>query len=279
MFEPTPDTRDLISRLQEYVDSQRLTDDIANVRYTTSSGASPIIAFPSALMTEELTHRQLVDNRTPEHELLSQGLSGIGFMESGVIKPEQVVGDINEFFICPVCEGVAVDPVITALCSHIICGNCWLIWRGARLDMEPVPCPKCQADNIPSKDISRVSLDSQCQTAAALSLMYEAIIVKCDKCDWIGSAKSYPNHSCCIVGLSSGVTPKSGTVVAIDTFECTDAQETVVLPVRLGDLLEISAESDTGWAFVTKKETHESGWTPSSYLSKTPTRAPSPVGE
>jgi len=313
-FDPTSDTRDLIQDLQEFVDSQRLpggsphpTEENPFETGVADSLSGPLLSFSSAFMntyppvdsssgsmmelTPELT---TVTGAVSSHSSTRRYRRGpkSTFLESSVIRPEQVIGEKNDFFICPVCEGIAIDPLITAPCTHVICSNCWLIWRGSRLnDDEPVPCPKCQIDIIPATDIWELSLESQSPTGAALNIIYDSITIKCDICGWVGPVREHINHQCVqeepvggdiFSSLVSGVTPKSGTVIAIDTFgdQVDDmTADNIILPVRMGDLLEISAESDSGWAFVTKKDTQESGWTPSSYLSMTPTREPSPIFE
>ena len=117
-----------------------------------------------------------------------------------------------------------------------------------------------------------MTLDSASPTAAGLALIYEAIQIKCDACSWQGSPTAYRSHVCVTPFITTEdggvavVTPRSGLVIALEDFEGGDGN---VMPVKQGELLELTAESDSGWAFVTKKENNQSGWTPAAYLSPT----------
>jgi hypothetical protein len=62
------------------------------------------------------------------------------------------------------------------------------------------------------------------------------------------------------------VTPKSGSFVAVEDFRGDETSSSNLLAVKRGEKLEISAQSDSGWAYVTKPDTHEAGWTPASFL-------------
>ncbi len=242
MFEPTTQTRELIQTLQYFVDStQKEVLPVGLGRSSVGSGAVP----PSPTT----------------------------FLASDVIRPDQVIGEFNEFFTCAVCEGVSIDPVMTTVCCHVMCTTCWEIWRGGRTG--PIACPKCQSDiSVSENETTSISGDNPSHPlAAALSLIYDSIRVHCDRCDWIGSPKEWTSHLCIkpVTSSTSMVTPKSGTVVAVDDFYPQEDMSNV-LRVKSGDVFELCAESDSGWAFVTNKDTLQSGWTPTSYL----TREPSP---
>lgn len=236
-FNPSTLTRDLITSLQQSVDSSQ--KDVLSLHLgeqSLSDAGLPLTPSPTT------------------------------FMASDVINPDQVIGELNEFFICSVCEGVAIDPVMTTVCCHVICSACWDIWRGGRFGGQ-IACPKCQTEN----DVTVISSDNTAYPlAAALSLMYDTISVRCERCPWIGSPKDWREHACS-TGPSM-VTPKSGTFVAVDDFNPIEDMSNV-LRVKSGDIFELTAESDSGWAFVTNKDTLQSGWTPTSYL----TREPSPL--
>lgn len=235
-FTPSALTRDLISSLQHSVDSSQ--KDVLSLHLGDQSmsdaGGGAIAPSPTT------------------------------FMASDVIRPDQVIGELNEFFICSVCEGVSIDPVMTTVCCHVVCSDCWDIWKGGRVG--PIACPKCQTEN----DVTVISSDNTAYPlAAALSLMYDTVSIRCERCPWTGSPTDWREHSC--TGQSM-VTPKSGIVVAVDDFYPLEDMSNV-LRVKSGDIFELSAESDSGWAFVTNKDTLQSGWTPTSYL----TREPSPL--
>jgi hypothetical protein len=243
IFEPNVHTRDLIQNLQSQIDSyqkEALSLDLSRSSYKIGTVFPP----PSSPTT---------------------------FMASDVIRPDQVIGEFNDFFTCAVCEGVSIDPVMTTVCCHVMCTTCWDIWKGGRSG--PIACPKCQSEiTIVDNETTAISGDNQSHSlAAALSIIYDSICVRCDRCLWTGSPKDWTSHLCIGTAPSSVVTPKSGTLVAVDDFYPQQDMSNV-LGVKSGDIVELSAETESGWAFVTNKDTLQSGWTPTSFL----TREPSP---
>lgn len=249
-FSPTGASKDLLQRLQDVVDSQRVE---------TPSRSAELSSVSSLLdHAPEIT--------TPVGATLE--------LPQQLIRPEQVVGSSCEFFVCPVCEGVALDPVITEKCSHVICRLCLEIWRS--LDRSSsFNCPRCQMLVEPD-EVTTVATDSASPTAAALAVIYDSIQVNCDCCRFSGPPDRYSVHHCVdgnTTEPASGITPKQGTVIAVGDYDAQNIREETgshnLLPVKQGDVLELSAESDSGWAFVTKTDTHESGWTPCSFLSPT----------
>ena len=241
MFNPTCETRQLIQSLQSLVDSSSQKDVLS-------------------LNAEEL----------PPYDLIPHLPSPTTFLTSSILRPDQVIGEFNEFFICAVCEGVSIEPLMTTVCCHVMCSACWEIWRGGREG--PIACPKCQLEITEKENqITLITTDNADNPlAAAVSLMYDSIKASCDRCSWVGSPKDWPDHTC-TTPSPSVVTPKSGTVVAVDDY-CPSEDMLNVLRVKSGDIFELTAESGSGWAYVTNKDTLESGWTPTSYL----TREPSP---
>ena len=241
-FAPSAAMKDLIHRLQEIVDSQRGLEDVLPSRFGQSEPSSA----------------------SGDHAEITTPVRSTFGLPQQLIRPEQVVGSNCDFFLCPVCEGVAIDPWITEKCSHVICRVCMEIWRS--LDRErPFNCPRCQV-MVEASEVTPVSPDAASPTAAALAVIYDSILVNCQSCPWTGSPREYPVHPC---QSAPEITPRSGLVVAMGDYEAAPPGERNVLPVKQGELLELTAESDSGWAFVTKETTRESGWTPASYLSPT----------
>ena len=244
MLHGTPQTRELIQRLHEMVDSQKPTRSLSSL---SSVGSVAGESF-------EVT--------TP--------IGSFGQFLTSTISPSQVVGSASfDFFTCPVCEGLAVDPVITGKCSHVMCLPCCELWKGARGNL--LSCPRCQTE-LTGGEVEVISSESSSTTAAALAVIYDSIQVRCESCSWIGSPRSYPVHECHDIhvepddqGGLTVVTPKCATMVAVSDFD-TPFSSSNVIPVRKGDLVELTAESDSGWALVTKLATHQRGWTPASYL-------------
>lgn len=255
-FISTTATRDLLQRLQDVIDSQKID-------------ASP--HGPFGRSTSSVASTPLLDYLPEEHEIRTP-VRSVFALPQQLIRPEQVVGATAEFFICPVCEGVAVDPLITEKCSHVICRGCLNLWRSVGAD-QPFICPSCHALAAP-EDVSPLTQDSPSPTAAALAVIYESIQIRCEHCPWAGSPAAFPLHVCAEKPIKpefertdtrATITPKIGSVIALDDFEETPPGLNL-LSVKRGELLELEAESDSGWAYVKKVGTDETGWTPASYL-------------
>ena len=246
-FDQSSATRDLLQRLQMVIDSQKQDRTPSTPRLMGRSISSSVTSSTPVGILEGL----------PEESAL---LSTPGLPQQA-IKPDQVVGATADFFICPVCEGIAIDPLIMEKCSHVVCRLCLEVWRG--LDHEkPFMCPRCHTV-VNSVEVEDLNPESACATAAALAVIYESIQVKCDRCDWLGSPRAFTDHPCT---NPETVTPRSGSFVAVDDFQAVPPG-LHLLPIKRGDRLELEAESGSGWAFVKRMSTNESGWTPASYLS------------
>jgi hypothetical protein len=262
-FNQTSATRELLQRLQTVIDSQKQE----------SEGSTPSPVLVGRNISPSVTssgHFGILEG-LPEDEVVSTpGATELFGLPQQAIRPDQVVGATADFFICPVCEGIAIHPLIADKCSHVVCKLCLEIWRA--LDQEKAfACPKCHSIVEP-QDVNEISVDSPCPTAAALAVIYDSIQVRCDKCEWTGSPPNYSLHAC----QAQTVTPKSGSFVAVDDFEEVPPG-LHLLPLKRGDRLELEAESESGWAFVKRATTNESGWTPASYLSPVSTVSSSEV--
>lgn len=248
-FHQSSATRELLQRVQTVIDSQKTITSPTLI----GRGISPSISSSGAL--------SILHGLSEEYEITTPGPPSVPYgLPKQAIKPHQVIGATADFFVCPICEGVAVDPLITDTCSHVVCHACLDIWRA--LDEEkPFMCPKCQSV-VTAQDVEPLSVDSPSPTAAALAVIYDSIQVKCEKCDWQGTPRSFSLHSC----KAQAVTPMSGSFIAVEDFE-EIPPGLHLLPVKRGERLELEAESESGWAFVKRTNTNETGWTPASYLS------------
>lgn len=255
-FEQLPATRELLQRLQSVIDSQK--------QESVPSNPSPRVtgrSIPSSVCSS--TPIGILEGLPEDAEILVKAPPppmGFGLPQQA-IKPDQVIGATADFFVCPVCEGIAVDPAIMEKCSHVVCRLCLEVWRS--LDMEkPFMCPRCHSV-VNSSEVQELNSESISPTAAALAVIYDSIQVQCHLCTWTGSPRQYADHAC--AGQQT-VTPKSGSVVAVEDFQQVPPG-LHLLPLKRGDRLELEAESGSGWAFVKRTTTNESGWTPASYLS------------
>jgi hypothetical protein len=242
-------TRELLQRVQTVIDSHK------------SVPSPPLVGRSISPSVSSSGVYGILEGLPEEHEVMTPGPPTTPYgLPQQAIRPEQVIGASAEFFVCPICEGVAVDPMISDKCSHVACSLCLEVWRA--LDHEkPFMCPKCHQAVLP-EEVEELSPDSPSATAAALAVIYDSIQVSCDKCDWQGSPRNFSLHSC----KAQSVTPRSGSFVAVEDFEEVPPG-LHLLPVRRGDMVELEAESESGWAFVKRTNTNESGWTPASYLS------------
>ena len=241
-FSATNGTRELLQKLQDLIDS------------TAKPPTTPTKEVPPGFGRSVSSSSSYGEIFTPVRQSLT--------LPQQLIKPHQILGPHSAFFVCPVCEGLAMDPMITEQCSHVICRLCIEVWTAFDLS-KPFICPRCQSLVNPD-EISRLSQESPTPTAAALAVIYDSIQVRCESCDWTGSPRNYASHQCC--SASSVVTPKSGSFVAVEDFRGDETSSSNLLAVKRGEKLEISAQSDSGWAYVTKPDTHEAGWTPASFL-------------
>jgi hypothetical protein len=249
-FHQSSATRELLQRLQGVIDSQKLEQSLSPL-FAPERTISPSVTSSSAM--------GILGGLPEDEEVMTPVPPSYGLPQQA-IRPEQVVGATAEFFVCPICEGLAIDPMITDTCSHVVCRLCLEVWRG--LDHEkPFMCPKCHSV-VQKSEVEEMSGDSSSPTAAALAVIYDSIQVFCDKCEWQGNPRMYSSHAC----KQGTVTPKSGSFIATEDFaEVPPGLH--MLPVKRGEVLELEAESESGWAFVKRTTTNESGWTPASYLS------------
>jgi hypothetical protein len=190
------------------------------------------------------------------------------------IPRDRLIGHEIDLFICPVCDGLVVDPVMINDCSHVVCSSCLTEWRSG---MGSFQCPRCQSASTTGA-ITPLESDSENQLSSALRIIYDSISVSCDGCDWVGNPQSYSTHSCSVTSAATPsppvVTPRASTAVATHSFAGVEEGRDV-LPVEAGEILDVSAETDSGWVYATNRRTKESGWTPKSFLSSPP---PTPRG-
>ena len=171
-FTMCPETRELIQTLQAMVDT-----DSSIVTDTRSWEP------PESSISEEDVHQVM----TPISSL---------FLTS-TINCNQIVGSVGghsdfDFFTCPLCGGLSVDPMINEKCSHVMCASCFEMWKGG---LDVFVCPKCQAET-PTDEVNVISPESPRTMPAALGIIYDSIQVACESCDWIGSPRMYPLHVC-----------------------------------------------------------------------------------
>ena len=110
---------------------------------------------------------------TMSHEQLRMG-----------IKKELLVSSNYDIFLCPVCDDVAIDPVIVSCCESPLCGCCF----NQTMVSDTDSCKKCHQQV--SYGIKSVPFQKQ------LVKIYERLQLKCEYCNQVMTIKEWNDHDC-----------------------------------------------------------------------------------